>query len=36
MKIGQASNAGGVSQPTIRQYEKIALIDAAARRESGC
>lgn len=35
MNIGQASKASGVSQRMIRHYEKIALIPAAARRDSG-
>jgi MerR family transcriptional regulator, copper efflux regulator len=35
MNIGQASNASGVSQRMIRHYEKIGLIPAAARRDSG-
>ena len=35
MKIGQASSASGVSQRMIRHYEKIGLIPAAARRDSG-
>jgi Cu(I)-responsive transcriptional regulator len=35
VNIGQASKASGVSQRMIRHYEKIALIPAAARRESG-
>ena len=35
MKIGQASSASGVSQRMIRHYEKVGLIPAAARRDSG-
>ena len=35
MNIGHASKASGVSQRMIRHYEKIALIPAAARRDSG-
>lgn len=35
MKIGQASQACGVSERMIRHYEKIGLIPAASRRESG-
>lgn len=35
MKIGQISNASGVSQRMIRHYEQIGLIPPAARRESG-
>ena len=35
MKIGEASTASGVSQRMIRHYEKIGLIDPAARRDSG-
>lgn len=35
MKIGQVSSASGVSQRMIRHYEKIGLIPAAARRDSG-
>jgi Cu(I)-responsive transcriptional regulator len=35
MKIGEASAASGVSQRMIRHYEKIGLIPAAARRDSG-
>lgn len=35
MNIGQASNASGVSERMIRHYEKIALVPAPARRESG-
>ena len=35
MKIGDASGASGVSQRMIRHYEKIGLMPAAARRESG-
>lgn len=35
MKIGAVSNASGVSQRMIRHYERIGLIPAAARRDSG-
>ncbi|MBA3775929.1 MAG: Cu(I)-responsive transcriptional regulator [Betaproteobacteria bacterium] len=35
MKIGEVSNATGVSQRMIRHYEKIGLIPPAPRRESG-
>ena len=35
MKIGEVSAATGVSQRMIRHYEKIGLIPAAARRDSG-
>ena len=35
MKIGEASAASGVSQRMIRHYEKIGLMPAAPRRESG-
>lgn len=35
MNIGQASNASGVSQRMIRHYEKIGLIPAPPRRDSG-
>ncbi|GGD99388.1 heavy metal-dependent transcription regulator 2 [Tsuneonella deserti] len=35
MKIGEASTLSGVSQRMIRHYEKIGLMPAAARRESG-
>jgi Cu(I)-responsive transcriptional regulator len=35
MNIGQASKASGVSQRMIRHYEKIGLIPAPSRRESG-
>ena len=35
MKIGEASSASGVSQRMIRHYEKIGLIGAAPRRQSG-
>ena len=35
MNIGHASKASGVSQRMIRHYEKIGLIPAAARRDSG-
>lgn len=35
MKIGDASTASGISQRMIRHYEKIGLVPAAARRDSG-
>ncbi len=35
MKIGQASAASGISSRMIRHYEKIGLLPAAARRDSG-
>ena len=35
MKIGEASEASGVSQRMIRHYETIGLIPKAARRDSG-
>jgi len=35
MKIGEVSAASGVSQRMIRHYEKIGLIEQAARRDSG-
>jgi Cu(I)-responsive transcriptional regulator len=35
MNIGQASAASGVSQRMIRHYEKIGLIPAPPRRDSG-
>src|SRR3954465_15363188 len=35
MKIGDASGASGVSERMIRHYEKIGLVPAAARRQSG-
>lgn len=35
MKIGEVSAASGISQRMIRHYEKIGLIPAAARRDSG-
>ena len=35
MNIGQASESSAVSQRMIRHYEKIGLIPAAARRDSG-
>lgn len=35
MKIGQASDASGISERMIRHYEKIGLMPKAARRESG-
>ena len=35
MKIGQAAAASGISERMIRHYEKIGLVAAAARRDSG-
>ena len=35
MKIGEAACAAGISERMIRHYEKIGLIPAAARRDSG-
>ena len=35
MKIGEISDASGVSQRMIRHYEKIGLIPRAPRRDSG-
>ena len=35
MKIGQAASASGISERMIRHYEKIGLMPAAARRNSG-
>jgi MerR family copper efflux transcriptional regulator len=35
MKIGEASAASAVSQRMIRHYEKIGLMPAATRRDSG-
>jgi len=35
MKIGEASAASGISQRMIRHYEKIGLMPAATRRDSG-
>ena len=35
MKIGEISNASGVSQRMIRHYEQIGLIPPAPRRDSG-
>ena len=35
MKIGEAASASGISQRMIRHYEKIGLIPAALRRDSG-
>lgn len=35
MNIGQATKASGVSQRMIRHYEKIGLIPAATRLDSG-
>lgn len=35
MKIGEASAASGISERMIRHYEKIGLMPAAARTQSG-
>lgn len=35
MRIGQAASASGISERMIRHYEKIGLMPAAARRNSG-
>ncbi|HEX8484647.1 Cu(I)-responsive transcriptional regulator [Sphingomonas sp.] len=35
MNIGQAAHASGISQRMIRHYEKIGVIPAPARRDSG-
>jgi Cu(I)-responsive transcriptional regulator len=35
VRIGEVSQASGVSQRMIRHYEKIGLIQAAARRDTG-
>jgi MerR family copper efflux transcriptional regulator len=35
VKIGQAASASGISERMIRHYEKIGLMPAAARRNSG-
>ena len=35
MKIGEAAAASGISERMIRHYEKIGLVQQAARRESG-
>ncbi|HEX2803770.1 MAG TPA: Cu(I)-responsive transcriptional regulator [Sphingomicrobium sp.] len=35
MKIGQVAAASGITPRMIRHYEKIGLIDTAARRDSG-
>jgi MerR family transcriptional regulator, copper efflux regulator len=35
VRIGQAASASGISERMIRHYEKIGLMPAAARRNSG-
>ena len=35
MKIGEAAASSGISERMIRHYERIGLIPAAARRDSG-
>jgi Cu(I)-responsive transcriptional regulator len=35
MKIGHASTSSGISERMIRHYEKIGLMPAATRRDSG-
>jgi Cu(I)-responsive transcriptional regulator len=35
MKIGEAAATSGISERMIRHYEKIGLVPAAARRDSG-
>jgi Cu(I)-responsive transcriptional regulator len=35
MKIGQAALISGISERMIRHYEKISLVEPAARRDSG-
>lgn len=35
MNIGEASRLSGISQRMIRHYERIALVPAPARRQSG-
>jgi Cu(I)-responsive transcriptional regulator len=35
MRIGEVASLSGISQRMIRHYEKIGLIDRAARRDSG-
>ena len=35
MRIGQASKRSGISERMIRHYERIGLVAAAARRDSG-
>ena len=35
MKIGEASKRSGISERMIRHYEKIGLVAAAPRRDSG-
>jgi Cu(I)-responsive transcriptional regulator len=35
LKIGQAAAAAGISERMIRHYEKVGLVPAAVRRDSG-